>query len=441
MKKFQALQTKRQFISGKTVVGVDPAKDKHQGAILDPSGLQVGNPFMFAHDYRGFKHTLWHKISKYLVDCNPKDVVFAVETSCNLWQKLCYYLDSLGYTVLLVSPLTTKHSRPFFNHDFSRTDPKDALLMASNARDGYFDFYQTYTENINAMHQLSITYDKLRKNYVQQRTRLRAFVELVFPEFLSVLTLRSDTARYLLRKYFLPQHFLELDIEAESKEIERISGKQHGRETLLQLRRLAPNSIGIPKEPVEIGPARVTLDSWLILLEHTENQMEAVMAELVPLARQTRYFEILTSLKGISEKLAALFIAETRDLALYNHYKKLEKNAGLNLRQSQSGQYVGTRRISHIGNKRLCWIVYRMTEETAKYIPEVRLKFLRRQIKRPNYTKNLIASAPMLLKLISSLVKGNRKYQYHPEMVAQLKQLEQWYQELKARRCRGKKAA
>lgn len=51
-------------------------------------------------------------------------------------------------------------------HDFSRTDPKDALLVASNARRGYFDFYREYSDEVKAMHSLSISYDKLRKNVV-----------------------------------------------------------------------------------------------------------------------------------------------------------------------------------------------------------------------------------------------------------------------------------
>ena len=78
-----------------------------------------------------------------------------------------------------------------------------------------------------------------------------------------------------------------------------------------------------------------------------------------------------------------------RDLGRYTHDKHIEKLAGLNLRLYQSTQYTGSRHISHIGNPRLRWIIYKMTEETAWRVPEVRIKYLRRQLKRRKHVKNV----------------------------------------------------
>ncbi len=80
------------------------------------------------------------------------------------------------------------------NHDFSKTDPKDALIVANNARDGYFDYYREFTPQINAMHQLSITYNKLNNNLTQNKQRIRSLVERIFPEFISVLPPDTKTA-------------------------------------------------------------------------------------------------------------------------------------------------------------------------------------------------------------------------------------------------------
>ena len=160
------------------------------------------------------------------------------------------------------------------------------------------------------------------------------------------------------------------------------------------------------------------------------------------MAQQTPYWNVLISLKGkgISEKLIALFIAETRDLNLYNHYKKLEQFAGYNLRQANPGNYVGPRRMSHIGNKRLSWIIYKMSEETTRYLPEVRMKYLRRYLNtKSKYRKNIISCSSTILKLIIVLVKENRPYEIRPENVKKLAKLEQQYQALK--KSKTKKAA
>ncbi len=41
---------------------------------------------------------------------------------------------------------------------------------------------------------------------------------------------------------------------------------------------------------------------------------------MIKLAKQTPWFEILTSIKGISELTAVLFIAEVQDLSKYKHF-------------------------------------------------------------------------------------------------------------------------
>lgn len=429
--KYQALQSKREAITGKIIVGIDPAKHKHQAAILDPYGVQLGHSFAFDVSSEGYTESLSKKVTNILPTCNPESVLFAVETSCNLWRTIAFYLREQGYTVLLVSPLTTYHTRPMISHDFSRTDPKDALLVASNAQHGYYDRYVQFSPHCNAMHQLSITYTKLRNELAQNRSRLRALVEQVFPEFFCVLVPNTLTALYLLRKYLFPNEFLAMNIHKEARVIEKLSRRQLGLETLKELQRLAEHSIGVKYTAEERLAERLSLDTWIALIGTLSAQMKHVLDSLLQLAGQLPEFEYLQSLTGVSTITSALFLAEVRDLRRYSHYKQIEKYAGLNLRQCQSGQYIGARRISHLGNRRLRWILYTMTEETARWVPEVRIKYLTRQIKRRNHRKNIVASTPQLLKLITTLAKEQRPYEHRAEAQNRMKQLEKQFNDLK----------
>jgi len=96
----------------------------------------------------GYSEILWRNIAKVIPSCNMQEVVFAIETACNLWETLAFYLRSHGYAVVLVSPLSTHHSRPIMRTEFSRTDPKDAYLIAAIAqREAYhqhMDFLLTW---------------------------------------------------------------------------------------------------------------------------------------------------------------------------------------------------------------------------------------------------------------------------------------------------------
>ncbi len=431
MRKYQILQQKQEIVTGKLVIGIDPSKRKHQAIIVDNFGIPIGNSFIFPVSYEGYHTILWEKIKKQIPQDNQKNIVFAIETSCNLWQTLAHYLHSLGYTVLLVNPFDTYRSRSMLNHDSSKTDPKDALVVALNSIRGHFDMYKELSNQANSMHILSIAYDKLRKSLVQQKNRLRAVIERVFPEFMNVIAYDTKSALYLLKSYLAPQDFLTMDIQKEAKALYKISSKLNSVNILQQLKCNAKSSIGIIKPGEDFSSIKLAVHSWIILIETIIPQMDEIMNKLIYIAKQTPYFDILTSLKGISDKSAALLIAEIQDFSLFSHYKQIEKLSGYNLKLSESGEYQGTRHISHIGNKRLSWILYRMTEEAVKYIPETRIKYLKRQILKKSHRKNVVACITILLKLITTIVKENRPYEYREETINIMKKLEEEYTAIK----------
>ena len=65
-----------------------------------------------------------------------------------------------------------------------------------------------------------------------------------------------------------------------------------------------------------------------------------------------------------------------------------------------------------------------MTVETKNHIPEIRIRFLKRQIKQDRYRRNIIACTSNLLKLIMTLVQENRLYEFREEKVKELRELE-----------------
>lgn len=432
MRSYRSYQEKRSKAADKIIIGIDPGKTRHHAVIINATGIPTGKAFSFSVNYDGFRKRLWEEINKQIVEYTSSDLLFAVEASCNLWQTISNYLRMEGYEVVLVSPMCTKQSRVMLNNDFSKTDPKDALLIALNAQRGHYVKMRVYPQDSNNMHILSIAYDKLRKDYSSYQGRLRAAIELVFPEFLKVITLGTKTSFYLLGKYLFPKEYLNMDIQLESIQIENISRRQYGIKQLHKLQELAKHSIGLSSNTEQYD--RTIILTWLEGLKDIGSRKKVILDQLIKLASSMKEFSILTDLMGISNETASLFLAEIRDISAFNSYKEIEKYAGYNLRLNQSGKHIGSRRISHIGNCRLRWVIYKMVEETAKYIPEARIKYLRRQLKKQIYRKNLISCVPQLLKLIFSLLKENRFYEYNEERTAEMKKLDLNYQLVKAER-------
>ena len=430
----QRIEEKRHFISNKIIIGIDPSKRNHQAMIINELGIPYCKSFSFNNSFKGFHEELWIKLGRVLKSVDPEKVVFAVEISINLWQKLCFFLSSKGYTVLMVSPLYTKHERPKMDNTYSKSDPKDSLAIANCARQGYFNFYKTYPNSIEAMHRLTITYEKLKTHMTQVKQRIRSQLELIFPELTTVLDIDTDTARLLLRRYLTPTEFLNMNIYKEVSAVEKASQKQHGIKTLKRIQDTATNSIGIAITDDVLFAEKLTMHSWLNQHTLIKEQMELVIDELVRLAEATPYFNIITSIKGISKITASRFIAELRDPGYFTNYKQIEAFAGTNLKLSQSGKYTGYRRITHIGNHRLRAIIYKMAEESKNHIPEIRIRYLKRQMKQARYRKNVVACASNMLKLITSLLKENHIYTYKEEKVEELRMLEEEYKEFKKKK-------
>jgi len=81
---YQKFADRRRRLAGKHVVGIDPASEKHQAAVLDREGIQIGRSFAFPVNYEGYETKLWTELTKILGDYSAEDLVFAIETSCAL---------------------------------------------------------------------------------------------------------------------------------------------------------------------------------------------------------------------------------------------------------------------------------------------------------------------------------------------------------------------
>ena len=141
-----------------------------------------------------------------------------------------------------------------------------------------------HSDHERAMHRMAISYDKLRKSRQRHYGRLRSLVERLFPEFLSVLTLDTKTARYLLREALLPDEFLTLETGRVVVGMQRASRHQHGQATLLQLQELARHSVGQTRGPAEAKVEHRAAQTWLAVIELIEAPIKALTEALVEAA-------------------------------------------------------------------------------------------------------------------------------------------------------------
>ncbi len=427
MKSYKLFEEKKAYIYDKCVVGIDPAKDFIDCAFIDQMNSTVVKPKRFKQSLAGFNKLL--EFTKHVFKESP--VVFSIECSCRLWPKLASFLVKRNLDVVMFSPLNTYHMRTGVNLSYSHTDKKDAMIIAHGTRDGKFNFYTELEDKHQIPRNLSIHYDKITHDVTRAKNRLRSKVEEFFPEYFNELNLDTLTSIYLLEHFFLPEHFIDFDINKVADHIYKISNRHYGIKLLKDLRKLAETSYGVIISEEREFSERLIITSLIDQLNLLLKHQQTISKEIIKYYSDTSHFKQIASIKGISELSAARFLAECSGIERFEHYKQIEKYAGASIRVNDSGHKKGARYISKIGNKRLLKILYFMLASTSKYVPEVRIKYLKRQIKRPCYKKNLFACLPNLLKLIFALKNENRCYEINEERVKIVEELNKKYEKPK----------
>jgi hypothetical protein len=110
-----------------------------------------------------------------------------------------------GKIVIGIDPSKDKHQAAVVDANGSQRGSSFSFPVSSS---GYGEtlwrgLARALTSESNAMHRLSVTYDRLRKALAQNRARVRSLLDRVFQEFVQILEPGTDSAvaRYNLRLF------------------------------------------------------------------------------------------------------------------------------------------------------------------------------------------------------------------------------------------------
>jgi transposase len=240
--------------------------------------------------------------------------------------------------VVLVNPATTKRNKENRDNSPSKSDPKDALVIADVACRGY---YYEYTRQASVFQRLrTIMSDRefLVTHSVRLQNRIIRWLDIRFPEYTSVF--KDWTCR---RSLATLKHFHSpLDLESLSvsevitgwREHMQRAGGSTGMEKAAQLIAQAKKSVG---DTTALSEAKQDLERLLEEYERVVEILEKVEQEVwrllgdIPMAQQLR------SVKGLGPIFIAAILSGAGDLKQYAHGRQLLRKAGLNLAERMSG--------------------------------------------------------------------------------------------------------
>src|SRR5690606_3282117 len=127
------------------VVGADIAKKVHVARAVDFRGIELGKDCVFHNDQEGLlKLAAW---MKELGQAHGKtDIVFGIEPTGHYWFPLAAYLQEQQIQVVVVNPHHVNKTKELEDNSQTKSDYKDAKVIADLIRNGKFSEPKLPTE-------------------------------------------------------------------------------------------------------------------------------------------------------------------------------------------------------------------------------------------------------------------------------------------------------
>lgn len=402
---------KKALVSGNViVVGVDVAKHSHWARILNSDGLDAVKPFPFQNTREGFCR-LVAKVMEAQKKERATGVVIGMEPTGHYWKPLAWYLQEQGYPVVMVNPYHVKRSKELNDNSPSKTDRKDAGVIADLVQNGHFLTCLLPRGIYAELRSLHVTREQERRKLNSALNQLQAFLDEYFPELTQVFKgLLGKAAWWVLRHLPFPQDILALSLEELAGCLKEASNNRVGLKRAQELQKAASTSIGVT---AGLSGARIKLATILDEIAFLHTQLERVEAALAQALEDTGLAPYLLSIPGIGIITAAGFLAEVGDPSQYQHWRQLRKLAGLNLVEESSGKKQGARTISKRGRPGLRSLLYQASLILVARNQEFRALYhhLLTRPENPLRKKQaLIVISTKILRVMFTLAKEKRCY-------------------------------
>jgi len=221
--------------------GIDVAKRSHEVCIIDTNG-NVALEMNMRNSKKGLDK-LVQNLDR--LEIEKADIQFCLEATGHYWLGLYAHLTELGYTVHVINPIQSDALRNFYVRK-SKTDKKDALLLADLIRFGHVPETQLASETVLKLQTLS----RLRFEFVRQvgslKNKVLAILDRIFPEYSECFfDVFINTSRELLKKFTAPEDLAEVDLSELTAFLKEHSRGRLGADRAEQIQALAKGTFGI----------------------------------------------------------------------------------------------------------------------------------------------------------------------------------------------------
>ncbi|MEY9870346.1 hypothetical protein ABIE66_005852 [Peribacillus sp. B2I2] len=226
------------------IVGVDIAQQLHVARAVNFRGIVVGDPPTFENNEEGFL-----KLLKWIHDLkrlkNLDAAIVGMEPTGHYWINLSKWLYNQNIKVVTVNPHLVKRNKENRDNTQSKSDKKDALVIADMVKNGYYSFIRPSSESFEKLRVLMSNRDVIVKRLVMSFNQVNRWVDVVFPELRQVFKdVTCKGAIATLRLFPTPDEISSLETLDVMRGWKSLMKRQPGPKKAQLLINLAKSSIG-----------------------------------------------------------------------------------------------------------------------------------------------------------------------------------------------------
>jgi transposase len=352
--KFKSQARQNQLIekitSSHLVVGIDIAQQTHVARAVNFRGIIIGDPLSFSNDEDGF-HSLVHWIQRLQTSHGLTAAIVGMEPTGHYWLNVSRWLGERQFEVVLVNPHLVKKNKENRDNTPSKSDKKDALVIADMVKNGYYSFTRSTPVEFVELRVLLSNRDSVVKRLVSAKNQIHRWVDIVFPELRQVFKhITCVGAITTLRLFPTPAEVSKLQPQDVIKGWKTLMKRHSGSRKAQELITLASHSVGSRQAT---HAYQLHLKQLLAEYDLACQQLQVVEQEIVAVLEHIPFAKSMLAIKGISAISLAGILGEAGDLSGFVHGNALLRHAGLNLAEASSGKWTGQMVISKRGRSRL----------------------------------------------------------------------------------------
>lgn len=376
-------------------VGIDVSKFKHDLAILENQGEVITKNLRFDNSSQGFQILREHLES---LEYPISEILIALEDTGHYCDNLVMFLQKLGYTVFTYNPLLIKEYVKSQTLRKSKTDKKDALVIARKLLTDSYSERFIVEPQMRELKELTRYQNRLIHDRSKAKILYVRVLDIIFPELAKIVTSPHNQYVYeLLTRYPSAPKIRHAHFDSLLK-IKRLKADKAN-----QIQQAAQDTIGNPSFALQLE-----LTQLIATIRHLTSQIDEIQNRINSILHELD--SPITSIAGIGERLGATILAEIKNINNFKNPAQLQAYAGLEPSIYQSGTVDTTGRMVKRGSPYLRYALMLATTCVCRFSPHFQNYLALKRGQGKHYYVAISHAAKKLIRVIFHLLKTNQTF-------------------------------